>query len=104
MNNCRMIFFGSRARQSDVFDARYHGQARIEYPLHPLFGRGGRVVRQVKYPQRTCLEIMIDHKIVNVARWMTRADLCQQLICGHDPVPDVKVLLRVLRLLDDQHD
>jgi hypothetical protein len=61
-------------------------------------------VRLVKYAQGHCLEIMIDHKIVNVARWMTRADLCQQLICGHDPVPDVKALLRVLRLLDGQHD
>jgi hypothetical protein len=43
---------------------------------------------------------MIDQKIVNVARWMTRADLCHHLTCGHDPVPDVKSLFRVLRLID----
>jgi hypothetical protein len=91
----------SHARQSDVFDARYHGHARIEYPLHPLFGREGRVVRQVKYAHLTCLEIMIDHKIVNVAQWMTRADLCRRLTCGHDPVPNLKSLLSVLRLLND---
>jgi hypothetical protein len=72
--------------------------------LHPLFGREGRVVRQVKYAHSTCLEIIIDQKIVNVARWMTRADLCQQLTCGHDPVPHLNSLLRVLRLLDHGRD
>jgi hypothetical protein len=72
--------------------------------LHPLFGREGRVIRQVKYAHSTCLEIRIDQKIICVARWMTRADLCRQLTCGHDPVPHLKSLLRVLRLLDDQGD
>ena len=89
----------SHARQSSVFDARYQGIARIEYPLHPLFGREGRVVRQVRYHSRTCLELEIDHSIVNVARWMTRADLCLHFTCGHEPTPDLEALMRVLRLL-----
>jgi hypothetical protein len=76
--------------------------ARIEYPLHPLFGREGRVARQVRYQSLTCSELEIDHSIVNVARWMTRADLCSRFTCGLDPQPDLEALMQVLRLLD-QH-
>ena len=76
--------------------------ARIEYPLHPLFGREGRVVRQVHYQSLTCSELEIDHSIVNVARWMTRAEVCSRLTCGLDPQPDLEALMQVLRLLD-QH-
>ena len=84
-----------------VYDARYQGIATIEYPLHPLFERKGRVVRRVQYRNLTCLEIEIDQKIVNVACWMTRPDLCQRLTCGVDPVPEMDSLLQILRLLDD---
>jgi hypothetical protein len=92
---------GSYARQSSSFDARYQGIARIEYPLHPLFKREGRVVRRVQYPRLTCLELEIEQKIVIVAPWMTRADVCQRLTCGHDPIPQIDSLLQVLRLLDE---
>jgi len=98
----RQSVVGSYARQSPVFDARYHGEVRIEYPLHPLFGKVGRVVRRVKYPHLACVEIQVGHSIVNVPHWMTRADLCQRLTCGHDPVPSLDSLLRILRLLDAQ--
>jgi hypothetical protein len=101
-DNRKNVFFGrSRTRKSSVFDARYQGIARIEYPLHPLFEREGRVLRRVQYSLLTCLELEIDQKIVNVAQWMTRADLCQGLTCGHDPVPEINSLLQVLRLLDE---
>lgn len=92
----------SRCRQTSVFDARYQGISRIEYPLHPLFGREGRVVRQVRYEYQTCVEIEIDQKTVCVARWMTRADLCQRFTCGHNPIPDCDSLLQILRLLEER--
>lgn len=91
----------SRTRTSSVYDARYQGIARIEYPLHPLFEREGRVVRRVQYRNLSCVEVEIDQEIVNVARWMTRPDLCQRLTCGLDPVPEVDSLLQILRLLDE---
>ena len=31
-----------------VYDARYQGTVRIEYPIHPLFGLQGAVRRRVK--------------------------------------------------------
>jgi len=58
------------------------------------------VVRRVQYRNLPCLEIEIDQKIVNVACWMTRPDLCQRLTCGLDPVPEMDSLLQILRLLD----
>lgn len=89
-------------RQTDVFDARYQGMARIEYPLHPLFGRVGKVVRRVRYDFGTYLELDIERAIVNLPLWMTRADLCRRFTCGLEPVPQLGDLLRVLRLLEDQ--
>jgi uncharacterized protein (DUF2344 family) len=68
--------------------------------LHPLFGREGRVIRQVKYAHSTCLEIRIDQKIISVARWMTRADLCTSFTCGHNPQPDLDALVQILTLID----
>jgi hypothetical protein len=68
----------SYRRQTSVFDARYQGIARIEYPLHPLFGREGKVVRRVRYDFGTCHEVEIDEAIVNLPHWMTRADLCER--------------------------
>ncbi len=90
----------SHARQTSVFDARYQGISRIEYPLHPLFGCEGSVLRQVRYEFQTCVEINIDQKTVSVARWMTRSDLCKRLTCGHDPIPDWDSLLQILRLFE----
>lgn len=58
-------------------------------------------MRRVRYPLLTCLELEIDQKIVNLPQWMTRADVCQRLSCGHDPIPQIDVLLQVLRLLDE---
>ena len=92
----------SYGRQTSVFDARYQGIARIEYSLHPDFGREGKVVRQVRYDFATCLEVEIDQAIVNVPHWMTRADLCRRFTCGLDPVPQLDALRRILKLLDDQ--
>ena len=46
------------------------------------------------------IELEIDLKIVCVPRWMTRADICQRLTCGHEPVPHLVALLQILRLLD----
>lgn len=83
-----------------VFDARYQGIARIEYALHPLFGREGRVIRQVKYVSMVCLELEIDSTIVSVQRWMTNAELCSRFACGCDPQPDLGSLMDVLRLLE----
>ena len=97
-NNCR-----SYARQTSVFDARYQGMVRIEYPLHPLFGREGKVVRRVRYDFGTYLEVEIDQAIVNLPHWMTRADLCGHFTCGLDPVPQRAALRQVLQLLDDRH-
>ena len=54
------FFCRSCRRQTAVFDARYQGIAKIEYLLHPLFGREGRVVRQVEYQSMTCLKLEID--------------------------------------------
>jgi uncharacterized protein (DUF2344 family) len=48
----------------------------------------------------TCLELEIDQKIVNVARWMTRADLCTSFTCGHNPQPDLDALVQILTLID----
>jgi hypothetical protein len=93
-------FLRSWSRKTSVFDARYQGIAKIEYPLHPLFGREGRVVRLVRYGLLTCLELEIDQKIVNVARWMTRADLCTSFTCGHNPQPDLDALVQILTLID----
>ncbi len=93
----------SYARQTSVFDARYQGIAKIEYPLHPFFGKEGRVVRSVRYGFQTCLELEIDRKIVNVAQWMTRADLCTRFTCGLDPRPDLDALTQILTLLN-RHD
>jgi len=88
--------------KSSVIDARYQGIAKIEYPLHPLFGRKGKVVRSVPYGLLTCLEIEIDQKIVNVPRWMVRADLCSRFTCGPEPLPDLEALRQILTLLDQQ--
>jgi hypothetical protein len=78
-------------------DARYRGIARIEYPLHPLFGRQGKVVRRVRYDFGACLEVEVDEVIVNLPHWMTRADHCQRFACGFDPVPQlVEVLSQLL--------
>jgi len=52
----------------------------------------------------TCLELEFDHSIVNVARWMTRADLCSRFTCGHEPQPDLEAIVQVLRLLDQHQD
>ena len=93
----------SYRRQTSVFDARYQGIARIEYPLHPLFGREGKVVRRVRYDFGVCLEVEIDEVIVNLPHWMTRADLCERFTCGLDPVPQLDALQQILKLLDDQH-
>ena len=87
-------------RQTPVFDARYHGHVRIEYPLHPLFGEVGRVVRRVRYPLVACVEIQFGESLLSVPDWMTQADSCQQFTCGHDPVPSLDVLLRIIRFLD----
>ena len=92
----------SYRRQTSVFDARYQGIARIEYPLHPFFGREGKVVRRVRYDFGTYLEVEIGQAIVNLPHWMTRADLCQRFKCGFDPVPQLDALRRILQLLDDQ--
>ena len=92
----------SYRRQTSVFDARYQGISRIEYTLHPLFGREGKVVRRVRYDFGTCLEVEIDRGIVNVPHWMTRADLCRHFTCGLDPVPQLDALRQILLLLDGQ--
>jgi len=92
----------SHCRPTSVFDARYQGIARIEYPLHPLFGREGKVVRQVRYDFATCLELEIDQAIVNVPRWMTDADLCQRFTRGDEPLPQLQTLRQILQRLDDQ--
>lgn len=93
---------GSGIRQSNVFDARYHGQVKIEYQPHPLYGRSGQVVRRInKVAYGNSLEICIDDEIVSVPVWMTHAEHCRQLTCGHDPVPTLPSLMRVLRWLDD---
>ena len=89
-------------RQTSVFDARYQGIARIEYSLHPLFGREGKVVRRVRYDFGTCLEVKIDQVIINVPHWMTRADLCRHFTCGLDPVPQLDALRQLLQLLDNE--
>jgi hypothetical protein len=94
---------GSDHRQTSVFDARYQGISRIEYPLHPLFGREGKVVRRVQYDFGTYLELEIDEAIVNLPHWMTRADLCERFTCGLDPVPQLDALRQILQLLDGQH-
>ena len=56
-------------------------------------------MRQVRYDFAVCLELEIDRAIVNVPRWMTRADLCQRFTCGLDPVPDLDALRQILKLL-----
>jgi len=89
----------SYRRQTSLTDARYQGICRIEYQLHPLFGREGKIVRQVRYDYCTCLEVEIDQVIVNVPHWMTRADLCRHFTCGHDPVPQLDALRQILQLL-----
>lgn len=93
----------SYGRQTSVFDARYQGIARVVYPLHPLFGREGKVVRRVRYSFGSCLEVKIDQAIVNLPHWMTRTDLCKRFTCGLDPVPQLDALRRILQLLDDQN-
>ena len=60
------------------------------------------MVRRVRYDFATCLEIEIDHTIVNVPHWMTRADLCRHFTCGPDPVPQLDALRQILKLLDAQ--
>ena len=89
-------------RQTSVFDARYQGIARIEYPLHPCFGKEGKIGRLVRYESATCLELVIDRHIVNVPRWMTQADLCRRFTCGDDPAPKMQALVQILKLLDNQ--
>ena len=60
------------------------------------------MVRRVRYDFGTYLEVEIDQAIVNLPRWMTRADLCQRFQCGFDPVPRLDALRQILQLLDDQ--
>ena len=59
------------------------------------------MIRQVRYESGTCVEIEIDHSVVNVPKWMTRPELCSRFTCGIDPLPDLKALCQVLRLLDE---
>jgi hypothetical protein len=85
-----------------VYDARYQGTIKIEYPLHPLFGRVGTVRRQVKYGGVAFFDLLVEGKSVTVAQWMTRPDLCRFLTCGFDPACDWPTLRELLRLLDRQ--
>jgi hypothetical protein len=83
-----------------VYDARYQGTIKIEYPLHPLFGRQGTVCRQVKYGGVPFFDLLVEGKPVTVAQWMTRPELCRFLTCGLDPVSDWHTLRELLSLLD----
>ena len=93
---------GSYVRQSVVYDARYQGKVKIEYPLHPLFGRWGTVSRQVKYGGVPFFDLVVDGKPITVAQWMARPELCQFCTCGFEPVCDWPTLRRLLHLLDAQ--
>jgi hypothetical protein len=83
-----------------VYDARYQGTIKIEYPLHPLFGRQGTVCRQVKYGGVPFFDLLVEGKPVTVAQWMTRPELCRFLTYGLDPVSDWITLRELLSLLD----
>ena len=100
--NYRRFYSGSYGRQNVVYDARYQGKVKIEYPLHPLFGRHGTVSRQVKYGGVPFFDLLVEGKPVTVAQWMTRPELCRFLTCGFDPVCDLATLRRLLNLLDCQ--
>ena len=91
---------GSCTRQSVVYDARYQGTVKIEYALHPLFGRVVTVRRQVKYSGIPFFDLLVEGKPVTIAQWMTRPDLCRFLTCGFDPVVDWQTLQQLLQLLD----
>jgi hypothetical protein len=84
-----------------VYDARYQGTARIEYPLHPLYGTEGKVFRQVKCGAATLIELRVGGKRITVPQWMTRAELCRFFTCGFDPVCDWQTLRELLQLLDE---
>jgi hypothetical protein len=90
------------AEQARVKKAERHSQGtvKIEYPLHPLFGRQGTVRREAKYGGVSFFDLVVDGKPVTVAQWMTRPDLCQFLTCGFDPVVDWRTLQQLLHLLD----
>ena len=90
----------SGIRQNHVYDARYQGKVKIEYPLHPLFGRAGTIVRRVRQGNTLFWELTIDERPVTVVQWMIRQDLCQHLTCGHDPYCDENVLMELVALLD----
>ena len=90
----------SYARQSAVYDARYQGIVKVEYPLHPLFGREGTVVRQVRYAGVAFLDLVVDGNRVTVPQWITRTDECQHLTCGYDPFCSWFTLLDLVALLD----
>ena len=92
----------SCVRQNAVFDARYQGTVKIEYPLHPLFGRQGTVNRQVKYGGVPFFDLIVEGKRVTVPMWMTRREQCQCLTCGFDPFCNWPTLKQLLNLLDDR--
>ena len=85
-----------------VYDARYQGIVKIVYPLHPLFGREGTVVRQVRYGGVSFFDLDVDGNRVTVAQWITRSDECQHLTCGYDQFCNWITLLDLVTLLDGQ--
>jgi hypothetical protein len=85
-----------------VYDARYQGMVKVEYPLHRLFGRECSVIRKARKGDVAFLELDADGKSATVARWMTVSDECQYLTCGYDPFCSWEALQALLTLLDDR--
>ena len=83
-----------------MYDARYPGKVKIEYALHPFYGREFAVIRRVCYGDVAHSEIDVSGKNVTVVAWMTERSACVGLRCGVEPVCSLTSLLELAAHLD----
>jgi hypothetical protein len=80
-------------------DARYLGSIKVEYVLHPLYGRRLTVVRQETRNAMPELLVQTDHAHLVLPQWMTDPQCCAKLSCGPIPLCSWQALQHLQALL-----
>ena len=86
-------------RAAVPYDARYPGIVRVEYVLHPFFGRELRVIKRLRYGGELHYEVELERSRGSVVSWMTEKDVCSGMTRGIDPICSLTSCLELQSLL-----
>jgi hypothetical protein len=80
-------------------DARYPGNASIQYPLHPCYGQDLLIARRFGAGTVQQFELQAADRRVLVPVWMLDLDRCRQMTRGDEPRCSLTSLLQLVALL-----